>query len=93
MRTIERTSKFKKDYKRELKGRHKTNLQLDLINLVTLLANDEELDSRYCDHALSNNWKGYRDCHLKPDLIVIYRKIGDYIIQLVRMGSRSNLGF
>jgi mRNA interferase YafQ len=60
---------------------------------VRLLANDEVLPRRYFDHALSGEWDDYRDCHIKPDLVLIYRKPDDSILQLVRLGSHSELGF
>jgi mRNA interferase YafQ len=43
-------------------------------------------------HALSNNWQDYRDCHIRPDLVLIYRKPDDETLQLVRLGSHSELG-
>jgi len=92
MRTIERTTKFKKDYKRELKGRHKATLQSDFIKVIKVLVTDETLEPRYFDHALSNNWKDHRDCHIKPDLVMIYRLVNSDILQLVRLGSHSELG-
>jgi len=92
MRTIERTTKFKKDYKRELKGRHKASLQVELLKALQVLLEDDILDNRYFDHALSNNWKDHRDCHLKPDLVMIYRLVDSDVLQLVRLGSHSELG-
>lgn len=68
MRTIERTRQFKRDYKRETKGRHRATLDTDLLFVLTALAEDEPLAARHRDHALSGNWAGYRDCHVKPDL-------------------------
>jgi mRNA interferase YafQ len=56
------------------------------------LALDEALAPRYRDHPLSGEWKDYRDCHIKPDLVLIYRKLDDDVLQLVRMGSHSELG-
>jgi len=58
--TIERSSAFKRDYKR-------------------------------ADHALSGDWAGYRECHIKPDLLVIYRKPGADTLRLARRGSHSDL--
>jgi len=92
MRTIERTTKFKKDFKRELKGKHKTSLKTELIKALQVLVKNEVLEARYFDHALSNNWKDHRDCHIKPDLIMIYRLVGSDILQLIRLGSHSELG-
>ena len=92
MRRIERTGQFKRDYKREAKGQHRATLDAELIALVKALAGDQPLAPRYRDHALSGDWKDHRDCHLKPDLVLIYRKPDDEVLQLVRLGSHSELG-
>jgi mRNA interferase YafQ len=88
MRDIERTSKFKQDYKRAKKS--DPSLDADLIPLLKLLASDECLPERLCDHSLSGKWKGYRDCHAKPDLVLIYEK-REGVLALVRLGSHSDL--
>lgn len=92
MRTIEYTKKFKRDYKREFKGIHKETLATDLQLLIGLLTTNEILPFNYYDHALKGDWQDHRDCHLKPDLILIYRKPDDSTLQLVRLGSHSQLG-
>jgi len=92
MRTIEWTSQFKRDYKREGKGQHRATLDVELFPIVEALANDQLLDPRYRDHALTGDWKDYRDCHIKPDIVLIYRKPDDVVLQLVRLGSQSELG-
>lgn len=92
MRTIERTSRFKRDYKREAKGRHRTHLDAILVPVVDALANDRPLETRHHDHALSGEWGDHRDCHVKPDLLLIYQKSGGDILRLVRLGSHAELG-
>ena len=92
MRVIERTSQFKKDYKREIKGKHKKSLALDLFELINLLVKDGSLPIHYYDHALVGEWKDCRDCHIKPDLIMIYSKPNSKVIRLIRLGSHSELG-
>ncbi len=92
MRTIRRTSAFKRDYKREKKGRHRNTLDGDLLKIVTLLASDVPLSERNHDHLLAGEWKDHRDCHIKPDLVLIYRKPDDRTLDLVRLGSHSELG-
>lgn len=57
------------------------------------LANDALLALRYRDHALTGDWKDHRDCHVKPDLVLIYRKPDDATLQLVRLGSHAELGW
>ena len=73
MRTIERTGKFKRDYKRETKGAHRATLERDFIEAVAALANDQPLAEKHRDHALIGDRKDHRDCHVKPDLVLIYR--------------------
>ncbi|MHB0925269.1 MAG: type II toxin-antitoxin system YafQ family toxin [Gallionellaceae bacterium] len=92
MRTIDRTNQFKRDYKRELKGQHRATLEGDLVEVVKALARDVTLAERYHDHALTGDWKNFRDCHIKPDLVLIYQKPDDRVLQLVRLGSHSELG-
>jgi mRNA interferase YafQ len=92
MRRIERTRQFQRDYKRELKGAHRASVVSDFMSLVAALANDQPLAEKHRDHALSGDWNDYRDCHLKPDLVLIYRKPDEAVLQLVRLGSHSELG-
>ena len=92
MRKIERTGQFKRDYKREAKGRHRTTLDADLVPVLVALANDQLLEPRHRDHGLTGNWKDYRDCHVKPDLVLIYQKPDPDTLRLVRLGSHSELG-
>jgi mRNA interferase YafQ len=56
-----------------------------------MLRVDEPLPPRYFDHALGGEWLGDRDCHLKPDLVLIYRKPDSIALELVRLGSHSEL--
>ncbi len=91
MRTIEYSNRFRRDLKRELKGQHRKALEADLSALVDLLASDAPLPPRYQDHGLSGDWISYRDCHLKPDLVLIYRKIDSEILRLARIGSHADV--
>ena len=92
MRTIERSTQFKRDYKREAKRQQRTTLDTDMLPVLKALVNDQELEPHYCDHPLSGNWKDHRDCHIKPDLVLIYQKPDDETLRLVRLGSHSELG-
>ena len=87
------TRQFKHDYRRDKSGRHRRSLDIDLAEVVRLLANDEVLPRRYFDHALSGEWRDFRDCHIKPDLVLIYRKPDAESLEFVRLGSHSELGF
>lgn len=60
---------------------------------INLLRTDDPLPPRFRDHPLSGTWNDCRDCHIRPDLILIYRKVGDDVLQLARLGSHSELGF
>ena len=77
MRTVRYTSRFGRDYKRET---------------FNVLAKDEMLPQRYFDHPLGGEWNDHRDCHIRPDLILIYRKPDAAGLELVRLGSHSELG-
>ena len=92
MRRIDRTNQFKRDYKRELKGQHRATLEGDLVEVLKILVSDVPLAVRYHDHALTGEWKDSRDCHIKPDLVLIYQKPNDKVLQLLRLGSHSELG-
>ena len=93
MRTIERTGQFKRDYKREKKGQHRVTLDDDFLTVLTDLATNETLDAHHHDHALTGDWKDHRDCHVKPDLVLIYQKPDDDTLRLVRLGSHAELGW
>jgi mRNA interferase YafQ len=92
MRAIERTSRFKRDFKREQRGSLGSSLQYLLVEIITALATDAELPERCRDHALTGNWIDYRDCHVRPDLVLIYPKPARETLQLVRLGSHAELG-
>mgnify|MGYP000868976077 CR=1 FL=1 len=92
MRAIEWTSQFKRDYKREAKGQHSAVLDDLLRDIIPMLAADKALPDRLRDHALSGAWKDHRDCHVKPDLVLIYQKPNAATLRLVRLGSHSELG-
>ncbi|MGH9809715.1 MAG: type II toxin-antitoxin system YafQ family toxin [Terriglobia bacterium] len=93
MRTINYTNQFKRDYRREQSGRHGKMLDALLTEAVAMLARDQPLPRRYFDHPLSGEWDDCRDCHLRPDLVLIYRKPDKISLDLIRLGSHSGLGF
>jgi len=92
MRTIERSGIFKKDFRRiQKQPRHTKDLAAILSNVLSLLAADASLPPALNDHSLQGEWAGYRECHLKPDLLLIYRKTDDNALRLARLGSHSEL--
>jgi mRNA interferase YafQ len=91
MRRIEHTTAFRRDFKREKKGQHRRDLDSLVSGAVSLLADDQPLPEKNHDHGLGGNWADHRECHLKPDLLLIYRKQDAEVLQLVRLGSHSEL--
>jgi len=81
------TGAFKKDRKRS--GRRGKALD-KLDQLMRRLANEEKLEARFRDHPLSGAWKDFRECHIEPDWLLIYRTHGDEIT-FVRTGTHSDL--
>jgi len=72
VRTIERSTAFKRDYKRiKTIPRYKKNLDSLISDVLECLVADRALPERSFDHALSGDWNGYRECHIKPDLLLI----------------------
>ena len=90
MREIVRTTQFKRDLKKiSRSGRYKVE---DFLNIVDMLVRDIPLPRENCDHPLSGEWKGFRECHIKPDWLLIYEKPkGKLILILARTGSHSEL--
>ncbi len=88
MQEYARTTAFKRDYKREKKT--DPNLDRELLAVVALLMKGQKLPDRLEDHGLSGDWKGHRDCHIKPDLVLIYKASKD-TLTLIRIGSHSEL--
>jgi mRNA interferase YafQ len=85
--TITQTSRFKKDVKRQIKrGKDLGKLK----EVVGWLVEGEPLPTKNRDHALTGNWTGWRDCHLEPDWLLIYKLLPDELI-LGRTGSHSDL--
>ena len=92
MRAVRFTKRFRRDYKREKSGRYGNVIDVALIEVVNLLAADKPLPRVNVDHPLLGEWADHRDCHIRPDLILIYRKPDDEHLDLVRLGSHSELG-
>lgn len=92
MRSIELSTAFKRDYKRaKANPRYAQDVRNLFESVALLLANDEPLPDSYRDHALIGDWKGYRECHLKPDLLLIYKTEEPDILKIARLGSHSEL--
>ncbi|MBO7086055.1 MAG: type II toxin-antitoxin system YafQ family toxin [Bacilli bacterium] len=83
------TTQFKKDYKNAMKR----GLPIDdLDKVIRILASDSVLPEKYRDHELSGGWKGFRECHIQPDWLLIYKITNNnLILSLSRTGSHSDL--
>ena len=91
LRTIERSSIFKKDLKRELSKPPGAKTIEALRSFVELLLEDKPLPARARDHALGGPLKGLRDCHVRPDLVLLYERPDPKTLRLVRLGSHAEL--
>ena len=88
-REIVWTTKFKKGYKLAIK-RH---LDIDLLDdIIRALSRGEALAEKNKDHELSGNWAGYRECHIQPDWLLVYRIDDDILVlTLVCTGTHSDI--
>lgn len=94
MRDLVPTSRFKKDLKREQRGRYRDVIASEeFLILLEMLQRDETLPEKYRDHALGGNLAGCRDCHIRPDLLLIYEKPDAHTLSLIRLGSHAELDF
>lgn len=89
MYEIVRSTKFKRDIKRAQKQKKKMD---KLRTVLNLLIEGQDLPVKNKDHFLSGNWSGYRECHIEPDWLLIYRTDEkEKLLELVRLGSHSDL--
>ena len=87
MLTPVRSTQFKRDVRKAKKrGRDLSKLR----SVIASLIRQEPLTARYLDHPLRGIWKGYREAHIEPDRLLIYRVVGNEL-RLVRTGSHADL--
>ena len=81
--------------KKQLKVTQKRGYDMQLFkNVVSKLANGDKLESRYSDHPLHGNWEGFRECHILPDWLLVYKIDGNkLILYLERTSTHSDLSF
>ena len=93
MRRPELRSRFRRDLKRAEKGLYSRLLWKggELDRIVHMLASDTPLPEKYRDHALHGGLEGKRECHIRPDLLLMYRYEGDDVLVLERLGSHAEL--
>jgi len=87
MREITYTSQFKRDYKKRSRDQ---GLDALIEHTVELLAAGKPLEARLRDHPLKGGYAGCRECHLKPDLLLVYVQTDDEL-RLIRLGSHGEL--
>ena len=88
MLKLEYSTQFKKDFKKIAKLPISDVVEVG--HVIKQLQLKETLPAKYVDHSLSGNWQNYRDCHVKPDLILIY-KIDNHSLRLARIGSHAEI--
>jgi len=82
-----RSGQFKRDVKRlGRRGKEMSKLR----TILSLLIEGEPLPQEYLDHPLRGDWKGFRDAHIEPDWLLIYRVVGDEL-HLARTGSHVDI--
>ncbi|MGD0293118.1 MAG: type II toxin-antitoxin system YafQ family toxin [Terracidiphilus sp.] len=93
MRKISWTRQFKRDYKKlRSSPRYRGDLETLLPAVLDTLATDQQLDAKFKDHALTGEMAGFRECHLRPDLLLVYAKAEDPPrLILMRLGTHSEL--
>ena len=86
---IRRTSRFDRD----LKKAQRQGQNLDKLKaVIVMLAHGERLDEKYRDHNLHGDYEGYRECHIAPNWLLIYKILGnELILVLSRLGSHADL--
>lgn len=87
MLKIELTNAIKKDLK---KYKHQKEVLLKLQEIIEFLAKKKSLPTKHRDHNLTGNWINHRECHVRNDVLLIY-KVEDDILFLTRFGSHSEL--
>ncbi|GAA9867763.1 type II toxin-antitoxin system mRNA interferase toxin, RelE/StbE family [Helicobacter pylori] len=88
MLEIQLKKKFTKDLKKHILNQ---KIELEIFDLVIEnLRNQIPLDEKFKDHALVGEYKGCRECHIKPDVLLVYR-IQNNVLTLVRLDSHSEL--
>lgn len=89
MLDIVASNKFKKDLKQIIKRGY--NIEL-LNQVVSQLANNKPLDEKYKDHALAGDFIGFRECHITPDWLLVYKIMeNELVLFLSRTGTHSDL--
>lgn len=81
------TRQFKKDFK---KYKHNQKIIDEFNDVLEILVNGNQMPEKYHDHPLTGNYKGSNECHVKPDVLLVYNVTGE-ILTLQRIGSHSEI--
>ena len=91
MREVNTTTRFRKDY-RKIFGQSRNRKAENRFRLILkMLVNDAQLPRQVHDHELSGDLLGLRELHVMPDLLLMYYKEGEQVLNLVRLGTHSEL--
>ena len=88
MKTLQPTTQYRKDL---MRYRHHPKKLADLKSFLTLLQNEQPIPAEYLPHPLHGNYKGCIECHIQDDFLLIWFDPKSDIIELVRLGSHSEL--
>ncbi|MBQ4402453.1 MAG: type II toxin-antitoxin system YafQ family toxin [Synergistaceae bacterium] len=93
MREVFPRNEFKRDLRRVARGPYRQILLKygEFDQVKEMLTNDIPLPPKYCDHPLHGEYEGSRDCHIRPDLVLVYTLEGDDLLILERLGSHTEL--
>ncbi len=91
MREVRLKRAFKQDVRRAEGGRYRLIVKRELWEVVDTLARDIPLPYSYHDHPLHGDREGSRDCHIRPDFVLLYRYEDDDVLILERLGSHSEI--
>ena len=91
MLELKQSARFKKDLKRELRKPDRDSIMKSLTLVTDLLQKRMVLPDKYQVHRLKGKYVGYFECHVRPDLLLIYVVVDESVLELVRLGSHSEL--
>ena len=90
---VDEVSELEREYKKDIKKyKNKPEILKEINEVINKLARDEVLEPRFFDHQLKGNESEFRECHIKPDLLLKYKKNDVFFILIaVRLGSHSQI--
>lgn len=92
MYSVLATKQYKKSYQKIIRSGVSKSLRQDIIDVINELAAGNQLAEHNCDHALKGQLRQYRECHIRPDVLLVYQKREtELVLVLVDIGSHSNL--